>query len=135
MAAIMKGHARDLMTARVVSATPETPLLDLAELLSSGIGGLPVVNAKSEVIAFVSATDVTRALLAGKPTTTLASAIMSMPVDVVDEFTTTDQVIALLTERNIHHLPVVRSGRLVGIISPADILKHFVARNKAPQLA
>jgi CBS domain len=32
----------------------------------------------------------------------------------------------LLRERGIHHLPVVRQGRLVGIISPVDVLRYFV---------
>ena len=29
-------------------------------------------------------------------------------------------------ERGIHHLPVVRQGRLVGIIAPVDVLRYFV---------
>lgn len=123
----MKGHARDLMSGHVQSAPPEATLRELAELLTDGpFGGLPIVSPSLEVIGFVSATDVMRAIRAGKPSSSPASAIMSIPADTIDEFATADQVMQTLTDRCIHHLPVVRGGKLVGIISPKDIVRYFV---------
>jgi CBS domain-containing protein len=51
---------------------------------------------------------------------------MSHPVLVADEFMTVDEVMGLIRESGVHHLPVVRQERLVGIITPRDILEHFV---------
>jgi CBS domain-containing protein len=51
---------------------------------------------------------------------------MSTPVVTVDEFDRTDDVMRLLREHDIHHLPVVRKGRLVGIITPLDVIRFLV---------
>lgn len=122
----MKGHARDLMSPRVARATPETPLRELVERLVGGpFGGLPVVDADDEVIGFVSETDVTSALLRGEGSAR-AQDVMTTDVVTVDEFATSDEVMRLLEKRALHHLPVVRGGKLVGIIAPHDVLRFFL---------
>jgi CBS domain-containing protein len=124
----MKGHARDIMSAHVERVGPNVPLGELAErLVDANVGGLPVVESGERVIGFVNNTDVISALLAGKPADTPAREVMT-PAEVIDEFATTDEVIAILKTRSAHHLPVVRSGRLVGIIAPRDVLRFFVER-------
>lgn len=128
----MKGHARELMSTIVAHGSPETTLVELARLLSEGdVGGLPVLSAAGDLVGFVSATDVIGALLAGKPGETPASDLMTSPAQTIDEFATSDDVMSALRERHIHHLPVVRAGRVVGMISPKEILGYFV-RKVAP---
>jgi CBS domain-containing protein len=57
---------------------------------------------------------------------------MTRPAIVADEFMPTDEVMSLLRESHIHHLPIVREERLVGIITPRDILRYFVERVLPP---
>jgi CBS domain-containing protein len=115
------------MTERVTSVAPETQLDAIsAALVGEGIGGVPVVDAAERVVGFVSDIDLMNALLRDDPFTTEARAIMSKPPIVIDEFAPCEEVIALLRERRIHHLPVVRAGKLVGIIAPSDVLRFFV---------
>jgi len=123
----MKGHARSIMTSRVASVGPDTPLADLARLLAAGgLSGAPVVDRDGHVIGFVSETDLVNALLEGREGHTPATSLMSTPVITVDEFDRTDDVMRLLREHDIHHLPVVREGRLVGIVTPADVIRFLV---------
>lgn len=133
----MKGHARNIMTERVTSVAPNTPLGAIAAtLVAEGIGGVPVVDAGDTVVGFVSETDLMRALLLADPDQTVETAaheIMSQPPITIDEFARSEEVIDLLKARNIHHLPVVRSGKLVGIISPLDVLRFFVERALPPE--
>lgn len=122
----MKGHARNIMTEGVTSVSPDTQLDAIsAVLVGESIGGVPVVDG-DEVVGFVSDIDLMNALLREDPSTTEAQAIMSKPAIVIDEFAPCEEVITLLRERRIHHLPVVRSGKLVGIIAPSDVLRFFV---------
>ena len=117
------------MTAPVASVEAETSLGDIARQLTAGrFSGMPVVDADQRVIGFVSEIDLMTALLNGRDSSTPASELMSSPVVSVDEFETTDEVMRILRARSIHHLPVVRQERLVGLITPADVVRFLVER-------
>jgi CBS domain-containing protein len=130
----MKGHARNLMTEKVFPVTGETPLSEIGRLLVlEGVRGVPVVDADERVVGFVSETDLLTALLRGAPDELVARDVMSHPPIVVDEFMSTDDVLGLLRQASIHHLPVVRAERLVGIITPHEILRYYVERMLPPE--
>ena len=123
----MKGHARNLMTEHVLSLRPEMSLAEIARVLvATKHGGAPVVDEHQRVIGFISEVDLLDAFLGQRIGTATARDIMSHPVLVADEFMPVDEVMSLLREGGIHHLPVVRQERLVGIITPHDVLRHFV---------
>ena len=128
----MKGHARQIMTHHATAVAVDTPLEAVARvLIAARIGGVPVIDAEEHVVGFVSETDLMTTLLKAE-TQKRASDVMSHPPIVVDEFATTDEVLATLRTSQIHHLPVVRSGRLVGIITPLDVIRYFVEKVMAP---
>jgi CBS domain-containing protein len=123
----MKGHARNLMTEHVLALRPEMSLAEIARVLvAAHHGGAPVVDEHQRVIGFISEVDLLDAFLAQRTNTATARDIMSHPVLVADEFMPVDEVMSLLRESGIHHLPVVRQERLVGIITPHDVLEHVV---------
>ncbi len=116
-----------MMTERVVSVGPDTPLTAVAAtLVAERIGGVPVVQPGGSVVGFVSEIDVVNALLRSDPGATKACEIMSEPAIAIDEFAPADEVIDTLRSRRIHNLPVARAGKLVGIITPLDVLRWFV---------
>ena len=129
----MKGHARNMMTERVVTVTPSTPLVAVAAtLVAEQLGGVPVVEADDSLLGFVSETDVVNALLRRDPAATEAREVMSQPTIAIDEFAPADEVIETMRSRHIHHLPVARAGKLVGIITPLDVLRWFVEHDQPP---
>ena len=125
----MKMTAREIMNTRVTAATRRAVARDLAlQLLSGQYSGLPVVDERdSQVIGVVTEFDLLKAAQEGKDFhTTTAEDIMS-PVPVcVEEDATVEQIIKTMAEQNIIRLPVVRKGRLVGIIARADILSRMI---------
>jgi CBS domain-containing protein len=126
----MKGHARNMMTERVFSVRPESTLNEIGRAFVAGsITGAPVVDDHQQVIGIISETDLLGAFLREAPETTTAGDLLSQPPIVADEFMPTADVMNLLRSAKIHHLPVVRSGRLVGIITPLDVLRYFVAHD------
>jgi CBS domain-containing protein len=123
----VRGHARNIMTERVTAIAPDTALpLIAATLVAQGFGGVPVVDETDRVIGFVSEIDLMDALLRDSPHETLARDIMSSPAITIDEFAPAEEAMTMLRQRGIHHLPVVRQGRLVGIIAPVDVLRFYV---------
>ena len=123
----MKGHARNVMTERVTAVGPDTPLEAVARIIVAGrFGGVPVVGPDGKVLGFLSEKDLMTALLQSSNADRPASDIMAREPTVIDEFETTDAVMALMRDRQVDHVLVAREGRLVGIITPLDVLRFFV---------
>ncbi len=155
-------QARDLMTTEVVSVSPETPIRGVAAmLLTHHISAVPVVDAAGMVVGMVSEGDLigrsapdrearrdwwlalaaegeasSSDLLGGlrSPGRT-ARDVMSAPVVCVTEGTGASEIAALLAQYRIKRVPVVRDGKIVGIVSRADLLRGLAgadARHAAP---
>lgn len=115
--------AGELMTREVVTASPETPVGDLARrLLEHQIGGMPVVDGGGTLVGMVSGFDVI-----SKAGTTTAE-IMSRGVVSVTEESGVGDVVGLMGLHGIRRVPVVANGRIVGIISRSDLLRHYVGQ-------
>ena len=120
--------ARDVMNRRVTAATPRAIGRDLAlQLLSGMYSGLPVVDAKGTVIGVVTEFDLLKAVQEGKDFQTVkAEEIMNKNPVCVEEEDPVEEVIAKMTYHHIIRVPVVRDGKLVGVISRADILSYLI---------
>lgn len=116
------------MNRRVTAATPRAIGRDLAlQLLSGMYSGLPVVDAHEIVIGVVTEFDLLQAVREGKDLQTVTAAeIMGRPPVCVEEEDDIDAVIAKMTTHNIIRVPVVRQGKLVGIIARADLLSRLI---------
>ncbi|MGI8475122.1 MAG: CBS domain-containing protein [Thermomicrobiales bacterium] len=119
----------EAMTPDPMTVPPGMSAVDLArKLLAAGIGGAPVVDAAGLLIGMVSDIDVL-----GKPGATVGE-IMSRGVVSVREVTRLDEVVALMGLHGIRRVPVVRDGRLVGIVSRAQLLRRVVeSEDPAPE--
>jgi CBS domain-containing protein len=111
---------KDVMSTDVISFHEDTPVEEIAERLSgSHITGGPVVTDGGFVVGIVSEVDVFSKRGA------VARDIMSPHVISITEDTGIEQAASLLAGERIRRLPVLRNGRLVGIISRSDVLDFF----------
>lgn len=150
--------AKDLMTAPVVTITPETTLRETVALLCERrISGVPVV-ADGRVVGMVSEHDLLRRpelgtdgiayerpwwarLLEGeafpadyvRSHAARARDFMTRPVISVLEDTPVRQVAAIFVRRHIRRVPVVRSQRPVGIVTRADLVRALSREVQAPR--
>lgn len=113
----------------VTSAPPETTVATLLDLLAEHRIGAVVVSADGGVDGIVSERDVVRALRTAGPalldapisTVMTADVVVSAPGDTVED------MMRLMTERRIRHVPVVADGgRMAGIISIGDVVKSRI---------
>jgi len=73
-----------------------------------------------------------RVALAGRSSkTTLVEEIMSTEMEFVDLATDVEACMAMMSKRHIRHLPVVDGGKLVGLLSMGDIVKHLVLERES----
>lgn len=152
-------QARDIMTTNVVTVRPDTGVREIAALLRErGISGAPVVDADGQVVGFVSEGDLVRrpenrterhpswwlALVAQPEERALAYIkshggqardVMTGKVVSVSEETSLEEIADLLERHRIKRVPVLRDGRVVGIVSRADLLHGLIARQATPKPA
>ena len=111
---------KDVMTKEVVTFDKDTPVKEIADTLSARhITGAPVVEEDGHVVGIVSEVDVFTKQ--GKT----AQDIMSPHVISVTEDTGIQEAAALLAGERIRRLPVLKRGRLVGLLSRSDVLDFF----------
>lgn len=142
--------ARDVMTRTVVTVKPDTTIRAVAlALYDHNISAVPVVTEDGTPIGMVSEGDLIGrpdrerverrewwlALLAGRqtlddpfqarlrPSGRTAADVMAAPLVTVTEDTGLDEVARLLIIFHIKRVPVLRDGRLVGIVSRADLVR------------
>ncbi len=153
-------NARDIMTTNVVTVTPETTIAAVAALLlERRISGVPVVD-RERVAGIVSESDLLAHREIGlgsrraaepwwaclfqeipdparyvRSHAVRASDVMSTAVASVAEDTRASKIAALFEKRRIRRAPVLRAGRLVGIVTRADLVRGLALPAREARLA
>ena len=142
--------AKDIMTKDVVTVKPDTSIEELSALLvSNEISGAPVVNADGAIVGMVTENDlISRNKRLHIPTVvsfldaviylesskkfaddvkrltaTKVGDISVKKVVTITEDTTLTDIATIMSEKKVHLLPVVRSGKVVGIVGKRDVVK------------
>ena len=90
----------------------------VALIVDSRITGVPVVDGEHHILGIVAESDVL-----GKVGSTVDE-VMTRDVITTDEHATLDSAAEIMLTRRIRRLPVARDGKLVGILTRADLLRH-----------
>ena len=141
--------AADIMTAPATVVRPETSMAELASLLASkGVRAVPVCYSDNTLAGIVSESDILKPFHASvrvrrdwwlgavadgeelpqdfldylRRDKRTAADVMSRQVCTVEEPTTLPQLAVLMLTHGIQRLPVLRDGKVVGIVSRADLV-------------
>ncbi len=117
-----------LMEQNVVSCRPSDSGRYIASQLTKfNFGSLPVVSDEGILVGLVSEFDLLKALMDGRDLEMVrAEEIMTQKVTVAQEDTPVGAIIRLLEFGHLIRVPVVRDGRLVGIVARRDILFGYI---------
>jgi CBS domain-containing protein len=110
----------------VVTIGAEAPIRQaLSTLGEHNIGAIVVADEQGAVVGIISERDVVRALAADGPRTLdrTVGDLMTRRVTTCGLRATVDELMALMTEKRIRHVPVVDEGVLQGIVSIGDVVK------------
>jgi CBS domain-containing protein len=112
----------------VVTIGPDAGVRELlAKLSEHNIGALIVTSDGKSLDGIVSERDVVRHLHSdGTVVNNVVSAIMTEVVETCAPGSTLDELMEVMTVRRIRHVPVVTDGKLTGIISIGDVVKHRI---------
>jgi CBS domain-containing protein len=110
----------------VATISKERTVTDaLALLKERGIGALVVTGAKPPLVGIFSERDAVRALATSGASALQqkVSELMTKDVVVCTESTLLPELMTMMTQRRIRHVPVVEDKKLVGLISIGDVVK------------
>jgi len=146
-------QARDIMTTNVLKATPDQSIHDVVhKLLERSVSALPVVDDTDRLVGIISEGDLLRRVETGterkrswwldmmvsseersrdflKSHAVHVRDVMTQKVISVAEDTPASEIAGILEENRIKRVPVVREGRLVGIVSRADIIRALAVQH------
>ena len=113
----------------MVTVKPEDTVLEAIKVLAREDIGAAAVIADGKLVGIFSERDYTRkiVLLGRHSESTRVEEIMTRNVICVNPRTKTRDCMALMSEKNIRHLPVVDDGRVVGMVSIRDIVTDIIA--------
>ncbi len=117
----------------VWSIAPDATVYDaIAMMAEKNIGALVVTQGK-QLVGILSERDYTRkVMLRGKRSReTVVREIMSTQLTTVDPKESVDDCLRFMTEKRVRHLPVVEDGKLCGVISIGDLVKHVISVQSA----
>jgi CBS domain-containing protein len=143
-------YARDIMTTEVLTVSPETSIADLSKTLENRkIGGVPVVDKGGRLVGVITQSDlVERARDLELPPainildlhiylqipshliqrvekmlgTTVGDCMSPNPVTVAPD-TPVSQIAALMAKQKMHTIPVLKGGKIVGVIGKMDLVR------------
>ncbi len=146
--------ANNIMTKKVISVSPETEITAAAELMfKHHFNGLPVVDETGNLVGIICQDDLIMqqkkvplpsffTILDGfiplvsykkiekevekMVATTVEQAMTTNPITVEPE-TSLEDIASLMIKHNVHTLPVLQQGKLVGIIGKEDILRTLTS--------
>lgn len=145
-------RANQIMTKNVVVVAAEYSVYDAAEImLSSGISAAPVVDADGKMIGIVSEADLMhrpeiatvpgkswlQRLLADNTATARefvrshshrVTDVMTKNVVSADEGATVQEIVVLMQRHHVKRIPILRDGKIVGIVGRANVLQGLLAR-------
>ena len=141
-------RARDIMTTNVVTVSPETDIAEAVRLmLERQISGVPVIDSSGRLAGILTEGDLMRRaeLVTGRqswwinPTSSpeqeakafvkshglKVKDVMTKEVVTINEQEPLDRIAMVFEERGIKRTPVMRSGKVVGIVSRANLLRSL----------
>jgi len=112
----------------VYTVGPETPIIDALELMAEKKIGAVLVLEEKAIVGVFSERDFVRNVAQNKnlALNTPVRELMTAEVFFIPPEQSIDECMALMTNQRVRHLPVLKDGQLMGLISIGDVVKLLI---------
>ncbi len=119
--------ASQIMTTKVVKVEANTPVKEICRILiSHKVSGVPVVDGENNLLGFVSERDIISNVGERGFLNKRALDVMNKDVIAVEKDASSEEIIQIFMNKPYRYIPVVKKGKLVGIISRKDLIDHLM---------
>ena len=114
---------------QVWSIAPQATVFEALELMAKkNVGALLVIENGNVVGMFTERDYARKVILQGRSSkTTSVGELMTADVLYVSPDDTTENCMAIMTDKHLRHLPVMENGQLAGIVSIGDVVKAIIS--------
>ena len=121
-----------LLNRKVISINENDSLYDAIKVLSEQkIGALPVLNNQEKLSGMLSERDIIQKVSFNKtidlPHTQIKS-IMTTKIITCNQDTESNVLMTIMTNNKIRHIPIIKQGSLIGIVSIGDVVKRLLEK-------
>jgi signal-transduction protein with cAMP-binding, CBS, and nucleotidyltransferase domain len=111
---------------KIHTVPPNASVMQAVEAMCAAKVGAVLVCTGTQCAGIFSERDLmTRVILKQRdPVTTKVADVMTADVTAVGPEVTTEEAMAIMTERRCRHLPVIDGGQVVGLVSIGDLVRH-----------
>lgn len=119
----------ELMTRKVITVSEDANVRYICKLLSKhNMSGFPVTNKSGKLVGFVSERDIIAAVFKPNFINRTAKNLMNRRIRTIPEDAPITLASKIFSEEKYRQLPVLRNGKLVGIISRKEVVRHMMGQ-------
>ena len=117
----------DVMVKKVITVTKDVEMPRLCRLISrKRLSGVPVIDKKRRLVGFISERDIIAAVPKPGFMERTAGQIMTRKVKSISPDEPLTNASKIFSAEKYRQLPVVRAGKVVGIIARKDVIQHML---------
>lgn len=124
----MAHFLNDLTKRKCLTVSPDAPIERvISTLTSNSIGALVVQTEQDIVVGIISERDVIHSLAERKSLDGLVvDDIMTRKVVSIEPNSSSIEIMKIMTEKKLRHLPIISENNLIGIVSIGDVVQHLI---------
>ena len=113
-----------------ITASPDTPISNVVMLMAdNNVGAIVITNKDAIVVGIVSERDIVREISVNDDLSVLtAEDLMTKEVFSVSPQASSSELMHVMTNKKIRHLPIISNRKLLGIVSIGDVVKRILEK-------